>query len=163
MTGHNAAASGEIVTPRSAWLGALRDATTEVFSMMVGAAVVAPGTANCPVQAYVTGVIGITGAVNAVFSLRCSDNAAITIASQMLGLSRDESAAQKLDAVGEICNIVAGHFKLNIGYGEKCQLTVPTVIIGGNYRIHSVAAGERLEFPMMYEGEPLWFALDIRK
>ncbi len=154
---------GEPVAPRSEWLAALCDATAEVFSMMVGAAIVAPAAANgdCPVLAHVTGVIGITGAISAIFTLRCSDAAATRIASQMLGISMEESAAQKFDAVGEVCNMVAGHFKHKIGYADKCMLTVPTVVIGGNYRIHS-RAGQRLECPVIYEGEPVWLALDIR-
>ena len=47
--------------------------------------------------------------------------------------------------------MIAGHFKHKIGYADKCMLTVPTVVIGGNYRIHSLAAGERLECWVQYE------------
>ncbi len=155
--------SGEIATPRSDWLAVLRDTTTEVFSIMVGASVVDADAADCPVIAHVTGVIGITGDVRAIFTLRCSDQSATKVASQMLGVSTEEAAAQKCDAIGEICNMVAGHFKLKIGYGGGCELTVPSVIIGRDYRVYSRAAEERLEFAVMYEGEPLWLALDIRK
>ena len=165
MTAPKAADNGgimdETLAPRSAWLGSLCEATTEVFSMMVGATIVAPAPSGCPVLAHVTGVIGITGAVTAIFTLRCSDAAATRVASQMLGISMEESAAQKFDAVGEICNMVAGNFKHKIGYADKCMLTVPTVVMGGNYRIHS-RAGQRLECPVIYEGEPVWLALDIR-
>ena len=156
--------AGETLAPRSAWLGSLCEATTEVFSMMVGATVVAPAPGGCSVLAHVTGVIGvigITGAVTAIFTLRCSDAAATRVASQMLGISMEESAAQKFDAVGEICNMVAGNFKHKIGYADKCMLTVPTVVMGGNYRIHS-RAGQRMECPVIYEGESVWLALDIR-
>jgi chemotaxis protein CheX len=153
----------ETMKPRSEWLGVLREATAEVFSMMVGADLVAPESADCPVCAYATGVIGITGAVSAIFTLRCSDESASKVASQMLGISIDEASAQKFDAIGEICNMIAGHFKLKIGCGDTCLLTVPSVITGGSYRIHSLAAGDRLEFPMLYEGEPVWLALDIRQ
>jgi chemotaxis protein CheX len=162
-TAVRAGSDGKSVAPRSEWLGILRDATAEVFSMMVGSTVVTPETADCPVSAYITGVIGITGAVSAILTVRCSDASATKVASQMLGVSTEEAAAQKSDAIGEICNIVAGHFKLKIGCGDTCMLTVPSVITGGNYRIHSLAAGQRLEFPLLYEGEPMWLALDIRK
>jgi len=147
---------------RAARLAALREAAAEVFATMVGAIVV-PETTDFPVLAYVTGVLGITGAMNAVFTLRCSEAAAIKIASKMLAVSAEEAAQQKFDAIGEVCNMVAGHFKHKIGFGDKCMLTVPTVVTGGNYRIHSLAAVERLEFPVLYEGEPLWLALDIRQ
>jgi chemotaxis protein CheX len=163
MTAPPAADNGEIVTPRSAWFEVLRATTAEVFSMMVGGAIVTPAAADSPVVANVTGVVGIAGAVGAIFSLRCSVTSATKIASQMLGVSLEEAAEQRCDAIGEICNIVAGYFKAKIGYGDKCMLTVPTVIVGGDYRIHSLAAEERLEFPVNYEGEPVWIALEIRQ
>ncbi len=147
---------------RSKWLSALCDAAGEVFSMMLGATIgPVPSPADCPVLARVTGVIGITGAVNAIFTLRCSDAAATRLAAQMLGLSAEESVDQKFDALGEVCNMVAGNFKHKIGHGDTCMLTVPTVVMGGHYCIHSLA-GHRMECPVMYEGEPLWLALDIR-
>ena len=132
--------------------------------MMVGAAIVAPAAADgdCPVLAHVTGVIGIAGAMRAIFTLRCSDAAATRIASQMLGISMEEAAAQKSDAIGEVCNMVAGHFKHKIGFGDRCTLTIPTVVIGGNYSIHCLGNGERLECPGHYEGETVLVALDIR-
>lgn len=154
--------SADVVAPRSEWLPALRGAAAEVFSMMVGATLDVSDATVPPVVAHVTGVIGITGAINAIFTLRCSDAAATSVASKMLGLSTEESAAQKFDAIGEVCNMIAGHFKHTIGYGDKCMLTVPTVVIGANYRIHSLA-GERLECSAMYEGEPVGLALDIRQ
>jgi chemotaxis protein CheX len=163
MTAPTASDIGETVLPRSVWLGVLRETTVEVFSIMVGAAIVIPETDDCQVVPYLTAVIGITGVLKATFTLRCSDQSATKVAAQMLGVSKDEAAAQKCDAIGEVCNMVAGHFKLKIGHGGTSELTVPSVIIGGNYRIHSESPEERLEFPMMYEGEPVWLALDICK
>jgi chemotaxis protein CheX len=107
-------------------------------------------------------MIGIAGAMRAVFSLRCSEHAATKIASQMLCLSTEEAADQKSDAIGEVCNIIAGHFKHKIGLGDACTLTVPTVVMGGNYSIHCLEKGERLEFPVTYEGETVVVKLDIR-
>jgi len=163
MTAPTTSENIEIVMPRSAWLGVLRETTVEVFSIMAGAAVTAPETDDCQIVAYVTGVVSITGALHATFTLRCSDHSATKVASQMLGVSMDEAAAQKGDAIGEICNMIVGHFKLKIGHGGTCEMTIPSVIVGGNYRIHSEAPEQRLQFPMIYEGEPMWFALDIRK
>lgn len=165
------ASKDEIVTQLPAWEVVLREATSEVFSMTVGASVEVPPYApdhtpthvpNSSLVAYVTAMIGIAGAMRAVFSLRCSDQAAIKIASQMLCISLEEAASQKSDAIGEVCNIIAGHFKHKIGMGDSCTLTVPTVVVGGNYSIHCLAKGERLEFPVTYEGETVLVTLDIR-
>ncbi len=149
--------------PRSEWRNTLLDTTVEIFSTMAGANVSEPASPDYPVLAYVTGVVGITGIMTANFTLRCSDRSAILVTSQMLGTSIEEAAAQKCDAIGEVCNMVAGHFKLKIGYGGTCDLTLPSVIVGSNYRISSRAPEERLEFPVIYEGEPVWLTLDIRK
>lgn len=74
----------------------------------------------------------------------------------------DEAAAEKCDAVGEICNIVAGYFKAKIGLGDQCMLSVPTVLAGKDYRIHSRGEDVRMELPLLYESEPIWIALEIR-
>jgi chemotaxis protein CheX len=156
------------ITPRSEWIKVLRQSTIEVFSTMVGVAVAAPENASpgdppqAPVVAHVTGMIGIAGAVRALLSLGCSDHATVRIASQMLGIPAEEAAAQKSDAIGEVCNMIAGQFKHTIGHGFSCTLTVPTVVIGGNYTIHCLEKGERIEFPVLYEGETMLITLDIR-
>jgi len=157
----------DLIVQLPAWGAVLREATIEVFSTMVGVTVDIP-PAPTPVSpeaslvAYVTGMIGIAGAMRAVFSLRCSDDAAAKIASKMLCMSIEEAASAKSDAIGEVCNIIAGHFKHKIGYGDACTLTVPTVVVGGNYSIHCLEKGERLEFPVRYEGETVVITLDIR-
>jgi len=151
------------VAPRSEWCAILRDAAIEVFSMMAGITVIVPQETNLPGLANITGVIGIGGTMRAIFSLRCSTLAAAKIASQMLGVSMADAEVNKYDAIGEICNIVAGHFKAKIGLGDKCVLSIPTVVSGGDYRIHSLMADERLELPLLCEGEPIWIALEIRK
>ncbi|MGA9355842.1 MAG: chemotaxis protein CheX [Terriglobales bacterium] len=163
---------GEATTPRGEWAEVLRSATLEVFATMVGTTLNSPsseGSAesaspanDASVVAYVTGLIGIAGAMRAVFSLRCSDRVATQIASKMLMIPIEEAAAQKSDAIGEVCNIIAGHFKHKIGAGEICTLTIPTVVIGASYSIHCTERGERLEFPVAYEGETVLVTLDIR-
>ncbi len=157
------------IAPRDAWLEVLREATFEVFSSMVGSSLSATGekpvlseSPDVPVAAYVTGMIGIAGAMRAVFSLRCSDHAATRIASQMLCISEGKAAAQRSDAIGEICNMIAGHFKHKVGHGDSCTLTIPTVVVGGSYSIHCLEKGERLAFPVTCEGETVLVTLDIR-
>ncbi len=150
------------IFPQSDWPALLRDTAIEVFSTMVGAKVAAPDHGDLPVLAHITGMVGIAGPLSATLSLRCSLISATKIASQMLGVSMDEAEEQKCDAVGEICNIVAGYFKAKIGFGDLCMLSVPTVLAGKDYRIHSRFANVRLELPLLYESEPIWIALEIR-
>ena len=172
MTKPKTADTGKLVAPRSEWWGALRDATLEVLSPMFGTAVAVPQPGDVPgvvleradseVTKYVTGMVGIAGPMRAILSLRCSESAATKIASQMLGISSEEAAQQKTDASGEICNMVASHFKNNIGFGDDCILSAPTVVAGGKYSVHCLEAGHGLEFPAIYEGETVMVTLDIR-
>jgi chemotaxis protein CheX len=149
-------------SPRAAWPEILRQAATEAFSTMAGLTLMQPETSGIPVAAHVTGMVGIAGALSATFSLRCSLDCATKIASQMLGVSLEEAAAQKCDAVGEICNIVAGSLKAKIGLGDQCMLSVPTVLAGLDYQIRRSSVDVRLEFPLLCQQEAIWIALDIR-
>jgi hypothetical protein len=81
----------------------------------------------------------------------------------MLVVPLADAAAQQCDAVGEICNMVAGQFKAKIGLEDKCMLSVPTVIRGGDYQLHSVPNSERLEVTLVFEEEPILFVLEVRK
>ena len=151
------------VVPVTEWPEILGKSASDVFSMMVGSTITLPKRGDLPVQANITGMVGIAGAFCAVFSLRCSTQSATRMASQMLGVSLADAATQLGDAVGEVCNMVAGDFKAKIGLGDKCGLSVPSVVSGSNYQLHSAPGSQRLEVPLLYEGEPVWLALDIRK
>ena len=131
--------------------------------MMVGAMVVTPEASNHLVLAEVTGMVGIAGPLSATLSIRCSMDSATRIAAQMLGISPEKAAAEKCDAIGEICNMVAGSFKDKIGLGDRCMLSVPTVLTGKDYQIRSRSVYVRVELPILYEHEPIWIALDIRQ
>ncbi len=150
------------IAPRSDWPVILRETALEVFSTMVGVSLTVSEVSATPVAAQVTGVVGIAGPLSAVLTVRCREAAAVKLASQMLGASLEEAATQKCDAVGEICNIVAGLFKANVGLGDSCGLTVPTVIVGKDYKIRPPRNEERLELQLLYEHDPIWIALDIR-
>ncbi len=58
------------------------------------------------------------------------------MATKMLGSDPAGAKAQMEDAIGEVCNMVAGNFKNKIsGAGNNCKLSVPTVITGSNYNL----------------------------
>lgn len=144
------------------WRIVLNDSAREVFLMMVGADLSVPESIP-GVSSEVAGMVGLAGELCGVLTLRCSITSARKIASHMLEVAEHEAAAQATDAVGEVCNMVAGNFKSKIASLEdKCMLSVPTVISGDSYEIHSLASGERIELPFMFYGEPLWFSLEVR-
>jgi chemotaxis protein CheX len=151
------------VSPRNEWPTILRDTIVEVFFMMVEAMVLTPETGDHLVLSEVTGMVGIAGPLSATLSLRCSMDSATLIAAKMLGIPPDQAVGQRCDAIGEICNMVAGSFKEKIGLGDQCMLSVPTVLTGKDYQIRSRSVYVRVELPVLYEHEPIWIALDIRQ
>jgi chemotaxis protein CheX len=158
---HSAARNGS--APLESWRLILREAIKEVFSMMVGVEVCVPEQADPPALAEVTGMVGLAGELCGILSLRCGKRCASKIASKMLGVSVADTAAETSDAIGEICNMVAGNFKAKIdGLEDKCMLSVPTVITGGDYQLHSVAVGDRIELPFLFEQELVWIGLEVR-
>lgn len=162
MSSPQMASKAVALTPRSDWPATLRETTIEVFTTMVGSAVTTPEKEAVPAHFEVTGMIGIAGPLSAILTLRCRARSAALIVSQMLGVSIHEAASLKCDAVGEICNMLAGHFKAKIGMGDACQLSLPTVLVGKDYQMRSPSKDIRMVITMLYQGEPLWIALDIR-
>ena len=109
-----------------------------------------------------TAMVGMAGAICGVFTIRCSEYAASAIASKMLGISIEDASQEKWDAMGEVCNMVAGNFKSKLaGGGENCMLSVPTVITGADYQLRSLADGETIELCLQFDDEPLWFSLEL--
>ena len=130
--------------------------------MMVGTEVSVPEQ-DPAVVTDVTAMVGLAGQLCGVLSLRCGKDCASKIASKMLGVPLSEAEAQMSDAIGEVCNMAAGNFKAKLdGVQDKCMLSVPTVITGGDYQLHSLAVGDRLELPFLFEGEAVWIGLEIR-
>ncbi len=83
----------------------------------------------------------------------------------MLGVEAVDTAEfgdDARDAIGEICNMVAGNFKAKLaGLVEGCVLSVPTVITGADYQLHIPADGTRTEISFGFEGSPVWITLDL--
>ena len=145
------------------WREVLRNASKEVFSMMAGTQATDPENGDPPVVSEITGMVGLAGGLCGVLTIRCSTKCASRIASQMLGVDITQASDHISDAIGEMCNMVAGNFKAKIpGLEDKCMLSVPTVITGPDYELHSFAVGERIELPLILEEEPVWIALEVR-
>jgi chemotaxis protein CheX len=80
----------------------------------------------------------------------------------MLGADDLSVGENVQDAFGEVCNMIAGSFKAKIaGLADGCALSVPTVISGKDYALHSLANGERYEVIFSFEGNPLSVTLDL--
>jgi chemotaxis protein CheX len=110
----------------------------------------------------VTSMVGLAGSFCGLVSLRCEESAANLIASKMMGVEISSPSQEVFDALGEVCNMVAGNFKNKIsGLGSSCQLSLPTVITGDDYSFRATAEDFTIERPFLFEGLPLVIALKI--
>jgi chemotaxis protein CheX len=147
---------------RESWLPLLQLAATEVFEIMLGTRL-EPVTEMSPLPACeITSMVGLAGRLCGVLTLRCGFATATVMTSKMLGVEPQQADPQLWDATGEICNMVAGNFKNKLtGINDKCMLSVPTVISGGDYMFHSLADAGTIEIVMTFENHPIVIALEV--
>jgi chemotaxis protein CheX len=92
----------------------------------------------------------------------CDAKTAAQIAKSMLG-DTAQSMEEVGDALGEICNMIAGNFKNKLaGTDERCMLSVPTVVSGEEYSFHSLADGNSVETVLLFEGAPVAVRLQLQ-
>jgi chemotaxis protein CheX len=105
-------------------------------------------------------VIGLAGALSGSLVLHTSGAAAMRIAERMTGIETTEVDAMVRDAVGEVCNMVAGAWKgLDPALASGCLLSTPTVVAGSSYELFSQRAPIRIE--RSYRFEELTFVITI--
>lgn len=84
----------------------------------------------------VTAVVGFGGILMGACIFRAELAAALRIAGRMMGAECTQVDATVQDAVGELCNMLAGCWKRRIPeLAADCGLSVPAVITGRDYQI----------------------------
>jgi chemotaxis protein CheX len=143
------------------WLPILELAVEEVFEIMLGQRVKpTPKDAHEP-SAEFTAMVGLAGAMCGILTVCCDRKTAREIAKSMLGPEIADSEDQVSDALGEVCNMIAGNFKNKLSGSHGCMLSVPTVIKGEEYTFYSLADGELLETFMKFEDSVLAVSLRL--
>jgi chemotaxis protein CheX len=140
----------------------LEAAAREVFEMMVGRPLGPGEEATLPRVADYTSMVGLAGDLCGVMSFRCSSNTAMRVATLML--RSDDRVPEDCirDALGEICNMIAGSFKAQVmGLADQCMLSVPMVVSGKDYQLYPLADGERVQISPSFEGALVWITLDL--
>jgi chemotaxis protein CheX len=147
---------------REKWLPVLELSVREVFAVMLESEL-QPLPADRPADALeVTAMVGLAGSLCGVLSFRCGFPAATHFTSKMLAREVSDSDEQAGDAVGEICNMIAGNFKSKVtGLKDSCVLSPPTVVTGSDYRMHSLVT-HCLQVVLLYENWPVSVALELR-
>jgi len=144
------------------WAPLLGLAAQEVFESMLGSHL-SPAVESFTEDGLdVTSMVGLAGQVCGIITLRCSAEAATRMAAKMLGVDTTEAGPEMRDAIGEVCNMIAGNFKNKIaGMGDGCMLSVPTVITGADYSLHALADSGKIEVSLVFEGSPLIVSLEV--
>lgn len=143
------------------WSPLLELAAREVFQLMLGSEIEACKT-DVNVAPGVTSMVGLAGQLCGVLSINCNEKAAALMTSKMLNVPLDKVGSEMSDALGEICNMVAGNFKNKItGLGDGCMLSPPTVVTGSDYNLYALADTPALEVRMLFEQMPVILSLQI--
>ena len=157
----------EQIYPEGGWIPLVRSSIQDVFEIMLGCKVEISATTPPENLQAITAVIGLAGYVTGTLNLRCSAATARAIAGIMLGFAVEDGPAGEeivYDALGEICNMVAGSFKGRIpGVEEACSLSTPTIVTGSDYQVHTIANGERVMAAFSFNGSPVWVSLELHQ
>jgi chemotaxis protein CheX len=145
------------------WNNILECAALEVFEMMLGVHfALNPSPAEGGPRGEQTAMVGMAGALCGMATIQCSKAVAAKCASLMLGGDAASNPGTANDALGELCNMVAGNFKAKIStLADHCMLSVPTVISGENYCMETAQPSERMVVPLLYEGNSVWVTLIV--
>jgi chemotaxis protein CheX len=115
----------------------LDDAVDEVFRLMMGAPCTLIDESVTESRETITAVIGLAGAMSGACTLRCDLQTALRMAECMVGIRPTELDSMVKDAIGEVCNMVAGAWKGKHGsLAGGCMLSTPAVVTGTNYQLH---------------------------
>jgi chemotaxis protein CheX len=97
-----------------------------------------------------------------VLTIRCANQSARLMASKMLGMPPEEVDNDSWDALGEVANMIAGNFKGKLSaIGNHCLLSVPTIIVGSDYKTRSLGPGKTLQAVFDFDHKPLWVTLEL--
>jgi chemotaxis protein CheX len=150
------------IRPDPAWQAVLESAAIEVFEMMANVRLEPIRDSREEPRGDRTAMVGLAGALCGMATIRCSSEIADKLAARMLNNDGAANSASVGDALGELCNIVAGNFKSKIaGLNDRCMLSVPTVVSGEDYVLQAVRFNEGFSVALSLDGASLWVSLVI--
>jgi chemotaxis protein CheX len=132
----------------------------EVFQLMLGVNCRRDSSPMTQEPESVTAVVGFGGLLSGACVFRSGSTAAMKIAAHMTGMEFSEVDDTVTDAIGEICNMLAGSWKGKVpGLAANCGLSVPAVITGRDYKLHVQAPEFQLNH--VYRFEDSSFAVTV--
>jgi len=144
----------------SNWRPIMECAALEVFEMMAGVRLEIDTACTEEPHGEQTAMVGMAGALCGMTTLRCSRATATRFASLMLGGDAASNPSTARDAIGELCNMIAGNFKAKVtNLADHCMLSVPTVITGEDYSMSTGEPTVGVTLALKFDGEPIWVSL----
>ena len=144
------------------WKNILECAAGEVLEMMAGTHLPPYATPLEEPRGELTAMVGLAGALCGMTTLRCSEATSVKLASLMLGEEAASTPTIARDAIGELCNMIAGNFKAKVNtLADHCMLSVPTVISGESYAINAAEPTQSATVVLSFEGDPMWISLVV--
>jgi len=134
----------------------------ELFAEMLGLAVTVspPPVPEIGEGDERTAIVGYSGALRGCCELQMNEGAVRVVVFAMLGglgLQDEESLD---DAVGEICNMIAGGWKDRVpSLCSNCALSPPTVITGRAYKVHMSRPSVKIVRCYRFENQYLFLTL----
>jgi chemotaxis protein CheX len=142
------------------WKSVLECAILEVFEMMAATRLELNPESTEEPRGEQTAMVGLAGSLCGMVTIRCSQTSATRFASLMLGGAASSNASTIRDAMGELCNMIAGNFKAKVSnLADSCVLSVPTVITGEDYSMSPMDPSDGVTVALNFDGDPIWVSL----
>lgn len=121
-------------------------AVQEVFETMLGEKCSAADLPRlCAGAGSISVLIGLAGVITGACILQTDASSSRRIANLLAGSDETNEEIVK-DALGEVCNMVAGAWKRSVAeLTSGCMLSTPTVISGQDYDLHSRPEHRRMQ------------------
>ena len=135
-------------------------AVDEVFRTMMGIACTPADSCPGRERDNLLAVIGLAGAMSGSMVLHSGGRAAMRMAEHLTGTAPEGIDAVVRDALGEICNMLAGAWKgFDAVLCAGCLLSTPTVVAGISCELFSDRAPIRIE--RCYRFEAMTFTVTL--
>lgn len=127
------------------WIARLDSAVSEVFEMML-ARNCKPGEIAGSIAPCISARILFSGAIQGECVLFASESVAQVTAEALLGIPSAPGDPMAGDAIGELCNMIAGGWKSKLGSEEAgCAISPPSVTLNDTeIRLNSDSGFERV-------------------
>jgi flagellar motor switch protein FliN len=113
----------------------------------------------------VVGSVNFAGEVTGSLNIQLSKTFSRIVASKMVDIPLEELTGdeQTKDAIGELCNIVAGNLKSGFcDSGLKCEISPPSITIGEDFRIETLNMARYEQFAFKFDDHDIFVQVCVK-